>query len=446
MSTNLGTSSLNSGSGIDVDTIVSNMVSAARAPERVWQTSSLKLQAQQAALNEIGADLSNLDTSVNNLTDPLGVFDSFSAQSSNDSVLTAAAASGAFAGQHRILVSQLADRSSCYSDPVTSSSATISGSISIKVGTASPTSITIDSTTDSLDELAAAINKKNLGVTASIVTDAKGARLVVTGNSAGEVNDVVVSGTGSLAFTQSSFAQNAKLTIDGVPVESATNTVSGAIAGVTLNLENADKNNPVTLTVKQDVDGVGSAINTFVNNYNTIITAINQQFAYNASSGTAGALSGDASIRAMQEQLLGQLSYSSKTTGNIASMASLGITMNDDGTLKLDSTKLNTALNTDYANVKSFVQGDGTTGFASQFATLMNGLTNSSTGPVVVDLKGNANTQQTLTDQINDFEVQIDFKRQQWLDQFNKVDAILRQFPLQQQQLTAELNSLSSTT
>ena len=444
MSTNLGTSSLSSGSGIDVDTIVSNMVNAARAPERVWQNQQLKLQSQQAALNELSADLSALDSSVSKLTDPLGAFNGFTSESANNSVFTASATSGASAGQHSVVVTQLADKASYYSNTVGSISAAINGSISIKVGATDATSIPIDSSTDTLDKLASAINQKNLGVTASIVTDAKGARLVLTGNNTGDTNNVVVTGTGSLSFTQSTSAQNAKLTIDGVPVESVSNTVSGALASVTLNLQSASKDTPVSLTVKQDTAGVTSAINSFVNNYNTIIKAINTQFSYDATTNTAGALSGDASVRALQEQLLGQISYSSTTTGNISTLAALGITMGDDGTLALDSTKLSAAVNSDFANVKSFFQGDGTTGFASQFGVLMNGLTDSTTGSVIVDLQGNSDAQKTLTDQISDFEVQIAFKRQQWLDQFSKVDAILRQFPLQQQQLTAELNSLSS--
>lgn len=445
MSTNIGASSLSSGSGIDVDAIVSNMVEAARAPERTLATQQLKLQAQQAALNEIAADLTTLDSSVNELNDPLGPFSTLSATSSDSSMLAVSAGAGAIQGQHSVVVSRLAANDCYYSNPQTSGSTEINGSLSIKVGTADAVSITIDTATNTLDKLASAINQKSLGVTASVVNDAQGARLVVSGNKTGDANTVVLSGTGSLSFSQSSIAHNAKMTIDGVPVESATNTVSGVLTGVTLTLQNADENRTITLNVRQDTSRAIAAINGFVQSFNTIISAINKQFSYNAASRTAGALSGDAAIRTLQEQLLGQMAYKSDATGNISTLSALGITMTDSGTLAVDADKLSSALNADYPNVQSFFQGDGKTGFAGKFGTLMNALTDSTRGPVVVDLEGNRNSQKAIADQIDDFEVQIEFKRQQWLEQFSKVDAILRQFPLQQQQITAQLNSLQST-
>jgi flagellar hook-associated protein 2 len=441
----LSSATLTSGSGIDVDTIVSNLVAAARAPETVWQNQQLKLQSQQAALNEVQSNLGSLETSVNSLKDFAGVFESLSSASSDNSIATATAGAGATAGQHSIEVDHLATQASYYSNTMASGSTTLAdGTLSIKVGSADAVAITIDSTNNTLDTLAAQINKQRVGVNASVVTDAKGARLVIAGSNTGVANDVTLTATGPLSFTQSSFAANAKLVVDGIPIESATNNVSGALSGVTLELQSAAPDKPVTLTVSQDISRVSQAINDFVSSFNSIIGSINTQFTYDAATQTSGALSGDASIRTLQQQLLEQVSYSNTACGDIGTLSSLGITMNDDGTLAVDRTKLNSALQSDFSNVKKFFQGDGTTGFAISFGNTLGDLTDSTSGPLVVDLKGNTDQQKTLTDQINDFELQITNKRQQWLDQFSQVDAMLRQFPLTQLQVTSELNSLNN--
>lgn len=420
------------------------MVEAERAPERIWQTQQLKLQAQAAALTQLNANLNGLESRMNDLKDFTGAFAAYTATSSDDSLVSATATSGASAGQHTIVVEQLATAASFYSNTLASGSSTITdGSLSIKVGAADAVNLTIDSTNNTLDKLAAAINAKGLNVQANVVTDAKGARLVIAGTKSGAANSVTVS-TSSLTFTEASKAENAKLTVDGVPIESATNAVSGALNGVTLDLQSAEPNKTITLAVKQDTARVSQAINSFVSSFNTMITAINTQFAYNQASGTAGTLSGDSSVRGVQQSLLQQTSYSSKTCGNIGSLASVGITMNDDGTLTVDSNKLDAALHSDFENVKKFFQGDGTTGFAVQFSNVLGNLTDSTDGPLVVDLRGNTQTQKTLTEQINDFEVQVEFKRQQWLDQFSRVDAILRQFPLTQSQVTSQLDALKN--
>src|SRR3954470_9019758 len=104
MSTNIGSSTLSSGSGIDVDTIVSNMVEAERAPERVWQTQQLRLQAQQAALNQLNSNLLTLDSRMDDMKDFMGVFASFSTPASDSSIVTATASAGASSGQHSVQV------------------------------------------------------------------------------------------------------------------------------------------------------------------------------------------------------------------------------------------------------------------------------------------------------------------------------------------------------
>lgn len=439
------TSSVTSGSGIDVDAVVSQLIEVERAPERTWQAQQKRLQSEATALNNLSSRLSALDSSMDSLKDVLGAFSKTLVTSSDDSLVTATGDSNAAAGTHAVVVSNLATKASYYSNALASSSTIISsGSLSIKVGTATAVAVTIDSNSNTYDKLATKINSMKLGVTATVINDANGARLAITGNSTGTANDVVLSDVTGFTFTQSSSAGNAKLTVDGIPVESANNTVTNVIAGVTLQLQNTSSGKAISVEVAPDTGRVAQGVQDFVSSYNSIISYINNQFSYDPTNQTIGVLSGNPSTRILQEQLLGVISYSTKNNGSLSSLYSLGITMGNDGTLTVDPAKLNSLLESNYSGVKGFFQGSNSNGFANSFGTKLTDLT-SSTGPITVDLQGNSSEQAAISRHIDDFEVHIEFRRQQLLDQYSRVDALLRQFPLTQSQVSSQLNALNSS-
>lgn len=441
----LSTTSLTSGSGLDVDSVVSQLIDVERAPEKIWQAQQQLLQQQASALTSLNTKLGLLDTTMDSLKDVMGVFSKNIVTSSDESVLSATADSTAVAAQHSVVVTNLASKASFYSNALASSSTTIaSGSFSIKVGTADAVAITVDSTTNTLDKLATKINGLALGVTATVINDANGARLTVNGNATGNANAVTLSAVSGFTFTQSSAAGNAKVSVDGIPIESATNVVANAIPGVTLQLQNDSDGKAITVNVTPDKARVSQALSDFVTNFNSIVSYLNSQFHYDATNQTIGVLSGDSSVRVLQQQLLGMISYSTKDNGNLGTLGSLGVTMENDGTLKLDSTKFNDLMQSNFDGVKSFFQGANYNGFANTTGDVLTGLT-STKGPINIDLQGNKDTQTAITRQIEDFELHIDVRRQQLLDQYSRVDAILRQFPLTQAQVTAQLNSIAST-
>jgi flagellar hook-associated protein 2 len=446
-SLNLSTAS--SGSGIDVTAVVDAMIQAESAPAQVWRTELSTLQSQQTALSSLQTALGSMETSTSSLSDVLGVFSRNLAASSDESILTASADSRATAATHNIQVAALATRASFYSNSFASSTTPISsGAFTLQVGTGEPQSITIDSTNNTLDKLAAYLNSLGLNLQATIVTDANGARLAIAGTQTGKANDVQLSNVSGFQFTASSSAANAKLTVDGVPVESASNTVTGAIPGVTLNLANISQANGVTLSVSADSARVTQAVQNFVTNYNSLITSLNSQFAYDAANQTSGVLAGDSTVRGLQEALLGAIGYSRNNSDAVASLAQLGIGMQNDGTLTFDSSTFASLLRSNYDGVRTFFQGttgDGTDGFANTVKNLIDRYSDISTGAIVLDLKGNSDSQKTINDQLDDFNVRIEARRQQLLNQYSQVDALLRQFPLQQNEITSELNSLNLT-
>lgn len=434
----------NTSSGIDVESVVSQLIEVERGPERLWQAQQSLLKLQASALSDLKTKLGSLDTSIDTLKDILGVFAQNLVTSSNDSVISATASSEAAAGQHVIEVSSLATRASYYSDPLASGSTEInSGSFQLKVGDADAITITVDSATNTLDKLAAHINSLGLAASASVINDANGARLTISGTQTGKANDVTITSVTDFSFTKSTSAENAKLTVDGIPIESVSNQVDGVIKGVTFKLLDSTPQT-VALQVAPDTGRAAQAVQSFVNSYNSLIKAINGQFSYDAANKTSGPLSGDSAVRALQEELLGQISYSTDENRSIATLSSLGITMQNDGTLSVDSAKLNAQLESDFEGVKSFFQGSDSDGFASSFASILDRLNDSVDGPLVLNLKGNSDSQKSIERQIDDFEVRIAIRQQQLIEQYSRVDAILRQFPLTQNQVTAQLDSLNN--
>ncbi len=189
------------------------------------------------------------------------------ATSSNSAVLTASATAGTPSGSHTIDVTSLATTSSAYSNAVASSSTPIAtGTLTIQVGSSAAQTVTIDNTNNTLAGLAAAINNNgNLGVTASVITDANGARLALVSNTSGAPGNLTITpSAGVVGFNTGVTGVNAALNVDGIPISSTTNTVSGAIPGVTLNLTGLTAGTPVSVTTGPDTTQQEAAINSFV--------------------------------------------------------------------------------------------------------------------------------------------------------------------------------------
>jgi len=446
MSTSLGSLNLNqstasSGTGIDVTAIVDQLIYADQAPERIWQQQQVTLAGQAIALNSLNSGVNALKDKIFALSDLSGAFSALTASSSQPGLVTASAQSGAATGVHAVVVGNLATVSSFYTDPVATSSTTLAhGSFTIAVGQSSKT-ITIDDTNDTLDKLAASINAHDDGVQASVLNDSNGARLALVSKTSGQPGDLAVSANGTgLVFHKSADGVNAKFTVDGVPLSSSTNTATGAIPGVTLNLLGADSGTPVTVSVSHDNTGITQAINDFVTAYNSVIKSVNGQFTTDAN-GNAGSLAGNSALRSLQSSLLSDVSFSVTGNNGIVGLASMGIDMQDDGTLVVDSTKLNDALTNNFPAVQSFFQSATAGSFGANFSSDLSSLTSPTSGLLSANINENTANQRDLTDRISDFEVRLADRRQFLITQYSQVDAMLRQYPLLLQQITSQLGT-----
>ena len=444
-----------SGSGIDVSTVVSQIEAGERAPETNLENQQSTIQTQETDLGSINTDLSALLTSVQGLTDPLGAMAAESATSSDPSVLNATASSSAVAGNHTIEVTQLATSGSWYSSPLSdSTTATFTpGNLVMTVGGKS-TTFTFDSSDDTLSAAADYINGQNLGVTANVITDASGARLALVSNQSGQAGDIaVVSSPTGLSFSQGIQGQDAQLTVDGVPVDSASNTVSGTIPGVTLNLTGTTGTDGTTgtyvgsqvqLSIAPNADNITQAVNSFVSTYNQAIGDVNAQYTYNATTQTQGPLASDGTLTAVQSQLLQLMTYSTSNNASFSSLADLGITMNGDGTLSVNNTTLDNAAQNHAGDLQTFMQASN--GFATNLQNALTTLTAPTTGPLTVDINNLQGTYTDLQNQINDIENQISSQHDSLVQQYSSLNALLEDYPAQLEQIDTELGlNISST-
>jgi flagellar hook-associated protein 2 len=439
-----GASSTNSstglGTGIDVNAFVQAALANDQANITQLQNQQGNINAQSKALTQITSDLNALQSAVFTLKDPLGILAAQSATSSNTAVLTASASSVAEAGTHTITVNNLATTSSYFTDPVGSSSAALgTGSFQLQVGSASPVTVTIDSTNNTLDQLVASINNLGIGVRASAINDANGSRLALVSETTGAPGDITVSGnTTSLNFTKAVTGTNASLVVDGVPISSTSNAVSGVINGVTINLTAASPNTATTLTSAPDTTQATNALNQFVSAYNAAVKDINAQFTVAGDGSGGGPLEADGSLREAQSALLGAISYSVSGNNGFVNLQSIGISLNNDGTLNVNQGTLATNLAGNFSSIQSFLQSS-TNGFANNLDTVLTNLTDPSTGTLGLDAKGLQQSSQDLGNSVADLQASLAVKQQNLILVYSQVNATLEELPLLQKQLSQQL-------
>lgn len=429
--------------GIDVTSAVNAAVTAARAPEQAWQSQQYTLQSEISALTQIQTDAGNLDNDMQALNSLVGPLSARTVNSSNANVVTASAASGATLGNHVVTVNSLATTDSWASGTFASGSTVLpAGTITVTSGSGTAT-INADGTTTTLSDVANQINSASLGVTASVVTDATGARLAIVSNTTGSAANFTVSAAAGLGFTEEAAGANAKVTVDGIAISSASNTVSGALPGITLNLLSAAPGTQVSLGVTPNTTQASTAINQFVTDYNATMKDLNAQFRFSTTTNSEGPLSSDSSVRSLQSEMMQVLDYTytpSSGTTTMPNLSSMGITVNNDGSLSVDSGTLTSALQNNFSDVQNFFQGSAFNGFANTLDQQLTSFLAPGSGAFTLDLQS-MNTEITdLQTNINNFETNyITPLKAQLQSEYSQAEIMLQQLPAEMQQINTEL-------
>ncbi len=448
------------GSGMDIDAMVGALVAAEKAPKeaqlnRLETATTTKI----SALGTLRTALSSFQTALKGLND-IKLFENRSAKSSNTDLLTATASKTAQSGTYSVKVEQLATGSKTATKALEGDFTTsAAGTMTVKVGSGEDINVEIEegaSLTQVKDALNAAL--KDSGVSANLLTDPSTGktRLVMSSSNTGEGKDVSITASGELeAFTINTAnkataeeggwleqAQNAKFTIDGLALESATNKVEGAIPDVTLDLVAADKDKSITVTVAQDQEGVTANIKKFVDAYNNLIKTTNSltKVTKVGEDGTplTGGLVGDSSVRSILSGIQNELISAGGSDG-VRLLSDLGITTQKDGTLGIDDKKLKTALENNFDAVGSFFTGD--TGLMSRLNNRVDGF-NQTGGILAQRVSGLEATTADIKAQREKLELRIESMTARLYSQFNAMDTMVAQLSNTSSWLESTLSSL----
>jgi flagellar hook-associated protein 2 len=379
----------NSGSGLDVRNLVDQLVAAEGGPVTSrLNRKEVNIQEGLTAIGTFKGALLDFQASLAPLRKE-NAFKSINATSSNEEKFTVTAEDNAVTGSYQIEISQLAQSQKLKSQSFESEFDVIgSGTMSFEFGTMNSATnsfsvngkipsqhIEIDEDNGSLRGIQQAINEANIGVKVSIINDGTGYRLVFNSEKSGienslhisisddDVNDEDLFGLSVLAYNPESIsgaegeiatgknlevaaiAKNALFSIDGISISSSQNKIKNSIPGITLNLKKITEESFESFKIEKETSAIKKSIESFVSNYNELISTVSTLTGFDAESRQAGPLSGDPAIRGILEQIRRRLSTSfNGINENLTSLSIIGIDSNRDGSLSLDKFKLDMAL------------------------------------------------------------------------------------------------------
>ena len=384
------------GSTLDVNSLVTQLMAAEQQPITALATKEAKYQSQLTAYGSLKGALSTFQSSVSALANP-AKFSAVAASLTDTTLASVIASPTALSGSYSLNVTQLAQSQKLQSSNTFAATSTTlgTGTLTISFGTyiESPSSFTtspnkatktiaIGSGQSSLSGVRDAINAANAGISANIINDGSGNRLVITSTDSGAANALKITvadssdgsntdnaGLSQLAYDGASPStsqmtqptgmgpKDAVLTIDGIAINKPSNTITDAITGMTVNLL---KTGTSTLTVMHDTTAVQSAVQTFVTAYNALNTTITKLSQYDLANKKAAILTGDSTISSIKFRLSGIFNTPLPTAGGgLTNLSGIGIAFQKDGTLALDTTKLTTALNDSTKDVSTLFAAVG---------------------------------------------------------------------------------------
>ncbi len=444
------------GSGLDIPTLVSQLVAAERAPSanRI-NTQGTAATAKLSALGSIKSSLGSLQSALDALAkgaDTPGFKSSvpensgFSASIVND---PGTGKSQAAPGTYNVEVLSLAQAQKLSSGAFAADTAVGDGTLSIAWG---DESVDVEIPTGStLSQIAAAINTAagGKGVNATVITATDGQHLVLNAVDAGTEGALTVSssgGNGGLSalewdgtdggLKQTVAASNARVRVDGFERESSSNSISDIIPGVTLNLTKAEEGAIKTLTISRDSAPLKIDLQAFVSAYNASISVLKNSSAYDATNDKASTLTGDAMVRGLQQQLRNQLS------ANVMDMKELGLTINKDGTLALDASAFDKAMAENPAAAAKLLGKDGKLS-GSMSSLLKSNL--DSTGTLTQRTDALNKQIKRLEKDLDDLDLRMEKVSARYTAQFTAMDTLVAQMQSTSNYLSQQLAGLGKS-
>lgn len=451
-------------SGLDIKGIVNSLVAAEKAPKEA-QLNRLESSttAKFTGVGQLKSAIADLQKTLKELNKP-ELFENRTAVSSDTKLVSGTATKDALSGIYKVTVDKLATASKVASAAISGGSGhtfASGGTLKISLGSEALPEIQVAENA-SLKDIRDAINTqlKDKGVSANIVTDPKTntSQLVLSSDKTGAGNDITVAGIGDLArldipaFDESSpapgvsyisMAADAEFSVDGLALKSSTNSVEGAIEGVTLNLTaKTEAGKPITLTVDQDKAGVKDNVKKFVDAYNKLMEVTTSLTGVikvgDGKPPLVGALVGDSSVRALLSTIRNEFTKTSGDSG-IRMLADMGVTTQKDGTLKIDDKQLDKVLSENFEAVATLFTGDD--GLMARLDAKLDPYTQTG-GLLQQRLDGLQATTKSVETQREALALRVDKMQIRLLAQFNAMDSLMGQLNQTSDRLSQSLASL----
>lgn len=427
-------------SGLDVKNIISQLVALEKKPVEKLQLEAATVKTKISAFGQIKSLVSTLSEAANRLTSVTG-WNAVSTTSSDSKAVTATAAGGTLPTSFSVEVQSLAKAQATASAALLPVGGALgAGTLRLELGkwSVAPASFTpgpgtpIDiaiTATDKLSDVASKINGANAGVTATVLTDAAGERLLLRGKNTGEQagfrlsvtdsdgNNTDAAGLSRLVAgsTVTQQAADARATVNGIAVTSATNTFANTVSGVTFKAEQLTTA-PVEVTVTKDNSATQANIDAFVKAYNAVNQLLNDATKFDAATGAAGLLQGDSTAITLQNSLRAAMQSVTTGAGGLQRLADVGITLQRSGDLAVDSAKLGQVLGDNPEGLRNLFRNPGTgaaAGIAVQVRALAtnllgnDGFFKTKDDTLQLSLKRNAQDQTRANEKVSAFEKRI---------------------------------------
>ncbi|MBN6150101.1 flagellar filament capping protein FliD [Xanthomonas sp. AmX2] len=421
------------GSGLDIPTLVANLVKAERAPaENRINKDGTASSAKLSALGTIKSGLTNLQTALTALT-TASTKAAYKATVAEGAGYTASVTESASAGTYSIEVVRLAERQKLSSAAFADDAVVGDGTLTIAYGESSLNVSVAQGST--LSDIASAINKaaNGSGVTASVVSADDGDHLVLNAVDSGTKGALTITasgGNGGLSaltygagaaggMTQTVPATDSVVRVDGFERTSSSNAVSDLVPGVTLNLTKAAEGSKYNLSIAKDNTALKANLTAFASAYNAVNTVLKSSTAYNSTTNTASALTGDSLVRGLQQSLRAQV------TGNVYELKELGVTISKDGVMSFDGAKFDSAIAKDPAAAQAMFGADGS--FASGLDKVLDSNLDATNGTLSQRTASLSKHIEDLTDQLDALDKRMETLTKQYTARFTAMDTLVAQ-------------------
>ena len=436
------------GSGLDVQSIVTQLMDIERQPLKRLEFKQSQFEAQISAYGQLSSSFATFQSAMEKL-DSLSDLKVFQTSSSNADVIGATASSNADIGNFGVEVIRLAENHKLSSIEILDTDTfggTAGDSLSIQVGADAASTITVDLTTaQTLEEVRDAINNDlaNPGVSATIINGVNGnQKLIFTAKESGSANALTISTAGTVTPANFGFQTvndiagdtsllDAEIVVDGYNVTRSSNNISDVISGVTLNLVSANPGTTNTITIGHDNEAVTEAVQSFADAFNDLRSDIKSL--------RSGQLEADGLLLSMERRIFNVLNTSA-TGGVYSNLSEIGLRMQKDGTMTLNSNDLNTALQTNFDGVAQLFAADGQ-GFANRMASRVDTFLGVG-GLIETRTDGLDSRVDDIEDRKSSFERSLQLTEARFRAQFSALDALVSRLQGTGNFLTAQLAQL----